>query len=499
MLAMIQLEKIFELLKFNPDDTLLFHSSLFFFLFFGFLLVYNIFAKYKNARLFLIILFSLYFYYKSAGYLASILIVSAAANFIFGKYIFQSAKPGIRRLLFFLAIFVNIGILAYFKYTNFIIQIINDVQNSQIEPLNIFLPIGISFYTFKALSYIIDIYMEMMEPTKSFRDFCVFIFFFPNIQLGPIERASNFLPQVENENILTKADIGKALFLLCAGLLKLAVISDFLNANFVAQIFDWPDRYTGFQNLIATYAYTLQLYCDFSGYSDLAIGIALLMGYKLMDNFNSPFKALSIADFWRRWHISLSRWLLDYLFKPLQIKFRRLKMYSNVIGLFITFVICGIWHGAGWNFILWGALHGFYMSVGVLLQKPKTFIYKKLKIYNTRPLKFIQGVITFHLIAFSFLVFRFADLEKVKIVISQIINYFHGEIYMQFIEKLPVISILIVLGYLLHFFPVKAEEKIKDFIGNMPLIGKVILLAVVVYIAAQFKSANPLMPTYFQY
>jgi len=499
MLAAIQIDKILDLLKFNPDDTLLFHSSLFFFLFFGFLLLYNIFAKYKNARLFLIILFSLYFYFKSAGYLASILIVSAAVNFAFGKFIFETNKQGLRRLYFLLAIFINIGILAYFKYTNFIIQIINDVRGSQIEPLSIFLPIGISFYTFKALSYIIDIYMEMMEPTKSFRDFCVFIFFFPNIQLGPIERASNFLPQVENESVLTNKDIGKAIFLISAGLLKLAVISDYVNANFIAQIFDWPDRYTGFQNLIATYGYTLQLYCDFSGYSDLAIGIALLMGYRLMDNFNSPFRATSVADFWRRWHISLSRWLLDYLFKPMQIKFRRLKTYSNVIGLFITFIICGIWHGAGWNFILWGALHGIYMSVGVLLQKPKAFIYKKLKINNTKPLKFIQGVITFHLIAFSFLVFRFAELEKVKIVVSQIFNYFHGEIWTQFIEKLPIISVLLVLGFALHFFPAKAEEKIKELIGSMPVIGKVLLLAVVIYIVVQFKSANPLMPTYFQY
>ncbi len=499
MLAAIQLDKIFELLKFNPDDTLLFHSSLFLFLFFGFLLIYNLFARYKNARLLLIILFSFYFYYKSAGYLAGILIVSAVVNFAFGKFIFETAKPGLRRLYFISAILINIGILSYFKYTNFILQIIGSIQNAQIEPLNIFLPIGISFYTFKALSYIIDIYMEMMEPTKSFRDFCVFIFFFPNIQLGPIERASNFLPQVENETPLTKQEVGKAVFLISAGLLKLAIISDYLNANFVAQIFDWPERYTGFQNLIATYAYTLQLYCDFSGYSDLAIGIALLMGYRLMDNFNAPFRAVSVADFWRRWHISLSRWLLDYLFKPLQIKFRTLRTYSNVIGLFITFIICGIWHGAGWNFILWGALHGFYMSVGVLLQKPKAFIYNKLKINNTKPLRFVQGIITFHLIAFSFLIFRFSDLEKVKVVVTQIYSYFHGEIYLQFIEKLPVISLLIVLGFLFHFTPARFEEKVKNLIGNMPLIGKVIILAAVIYIVAQFKSANPLMPTYFQY
>jgi D-alanyl-lipoteichoic acid acyltransferase DltB (MBOAT superfamily) len=218
-----------------------------------------------------------------------------------------------------------------------------------------------------------------------------------------------------------------------------------------------------------------------------------------MDNFNAPFKATSIADFWRRWHISLSKWLLDYLFKPMQIKFRNLKMYSNVLSLFVTFLICGLWHGAGWNFILWGALHGFYMSVGVLLQKPKIYIYKKLRIQNTLFLKIVQGVVTFHLIAFSFLIFRFSDLSKVKAVLIQIFTYFHGEIYLQFVEKLPLISALIITGFLFHFTPVKAEEKIKTIIGNMPLAGKVMLLVVVIYIVAQFKSANPLFPSYFQY
>jgi len=499
MLGNIQFDKIFDLLKFNPADPLIFSTSLFFFLLCGFLFLYNLMAKYKNARLMLIILFSLYFYYRSAGYFAGILIISAIVNFLFGRFIHSEQRSGLRRLYLILAIIINIGILAYFKYTNFIIQIINDVQNSQIEPLNIFLPIGISFYTFKALSYIFDIYMEMMEPTKSFRDFCVFVFFFPNIQLGPIERASNFLPQVENEYELTKADLGKAFFLICAGLIKTVVVNDYLGANFVSQIFDWPERYTGFQNLLATYGYSLQLYCDFSGYSDLAIGIALLFGFKLMDNFNAPFRATSVADFWRRWHISLSRWLLDYLFKPLQIKFRNLKMFSNIIGLFITFIICGLWHNAGWNFILWGALHGFYMSVGVLLQKPKQFVYKKLNIQNTLFLKIVQGIVTFHLIAFSFLVFRFSDLSKVKAVLTQIFTYFHGEIYLQFIEKLPLISALIALGFIFHFTPAKAEEKIKTVIGNMPLAGKILLLTLVIYIAAQFKSANPLFPSYFQY
>ena len=181
----------------------------------------------------------------------------------------------------------------------------------------------------------------------------------------------NSLPQIDKEPFLSKEDFGKAIFLISAGLFKKVVVADYISMNFVDRIFDFPLRYTGVENLLAIYGYVLQIYCDFSGYSDMAIGIALLFGFKLMDNFNSPFKATSIADFWRRWHISLSKWLLDYLFKPIQLSLRHLRMMANIIALFITFLICGIWHGAGWNFILWGAMHGFMMSFGLLVQKPK--------------------------------------------------------------------------------------------------------------------------------
>jgi len=494
-----QLSRITDLLQFNPDSPLIFSTGLFIFLFFGFLLIYNLLTKYKNARLYFLIFFSVYFYYKSAGYLASILILSAVINFYFGKLISTSTKPGIRRLFLIVSIIANLGILSYFKYTNFIIEIINGIQSAQITPLDIFLPIGISFYTFKSMSYIFDVYMEMMEPTKSFRDFCVFVFFFPNILAGPIDRASEFIPQINKEPFLTKEDLGKALFLIILGLIKKIVIADYISLNFVDRVFDFPLRYTGFENLVAIYGYTLQIYCDFSGYSDMAIGIALLMGFKLMDNFNSPFKAVSIADFWRRWHISLSSWLLDYLFKPLQMKFRNLRQFSNVIGLFVTFLLCGLWHGAGWNFIFWGALHGIFMSFSLMIKKPKEFVQKKLHIHNTVGLKFLQRFITFNLVAFSFLIFRLRSFDTIYEVIDQIFSFFHGEILMQFLEKMPLISGLLILGYLFHFMPDKVEIYIKKFITSLPLVGKAILLALVIWIVAQFKSADMQPFIYFQF
>lgn len=447
----------------------------------------------------MLIVFSLYFYYKSAGFYAGILVLSAFVNFHFAKWIAATENFTWKRIHLALALIVNLGILGYFKYTNFILQIFADISKHQIDPLAIFLPIGISFYTFKALNYVFDVYYDTLKPTNSLRDFSLYVFFFPNILLGPIDRASDFLPQIEKEPFLSKEDIGKAVFLIMLGLLKKVVIADYISLNFVDRVFDVPLRFTGVENLLAIYGYALQIYCDFSGYSDMAIGIALFLGFKLMDNFNSPFKATSIADFWRRWHISLSKWLLDYLFKPVQFSTRTLKMGANIIALMVTFLICGLWHGAGWNFILWGTLHGFMMSVGLILQKPKTKLYTLLKINDTKFLKFFQVVITFHLIAFSFLIFRVTDLQIAKDMLDQIINFFNGEVFLQFIEKLPLIFALITLGYLFHFLPVKFETRIKKIVADMPVLAKAVLLFVVIWIAAQFKSADIQPFIYFQF
>ncbi len=493
------LDKLFSILKYNPNDPLIFSTSLFLILFTVFLLVYNLLAKNKSARIFLLILFSLYFYYKATGFYFAILIVSAVANFLFGKWIAITENFTKKRLVLILALIVNLGLLGYFKYTNFIIQIINGISAAQIDPLTIFLPIGISFYTFKSLNYVFDVYFDMLKPTHSLRDFCLFVFFFPNTLAGPIDRASEFLPQIDREPFLSKEDLGKAMFLIIAGLLKKVVIADYISINFVDRIFDYPLRYTGVENLLAIYSYALQIYCDFSGYSDMAIGIALLLGFRLMDNFNSPFKATSIANFWRRWHISLSSWLRDYLFKPIQLSLRSLRMFSNIIAVVITFLVCGLWHGAGWNFILWGTLHGFMMGFALLISKPRTKLYNILKINNTRFLKFFQIIITFHLVAISFLVFRSPNLQTVSEIFSQIFNFFHIEVFTQFVKRMPVIFALIVLGYIFHFMPVKIEHRVQKILSNMPLIGKALLLALAIWFAVQFKSADIQPFIYFQF
>ncbi|MGE5431021.1 MAG: MBOAT family O-acyltransferase [Syntrophomonadaceae bacterium] len=499
MLSNIDLNKFFSLFTYVPDDPLLFSTAEFLFFFFAFMVFYTAFSKSRNFRIYILIVFSLFFYYKAAGLYFLILVFSSAFNFLAGKYIGFQENYLKKKMVLIASIAVNIGVLFYFKYTNFFIEIINHLKSSSITPLDIFLPVGISFFTFKALSYVLDVYLEKMEAEKSFRDFLLYVSFFPNILAGPIDRASEFLPQVKQDFIIPESYIGRGVFLIISGLFKKAVIADYIGVNFVDRIFEMPTRYTGVENLLAVYGYALKVYCDFSGYSDIAIGIALLMGFKLMDNFNSPYQASSIADFWRRWHISLSSWLQDYLFRPLQMKFRSLRTLGNASALVITFLICGLWHGASYTFILWGAVHGLMMAFALFTKKPKQRLYEKLGISNSRALHFFQVIVTFHLIAVTWVLFGATSLSNAMDMFSQIFNYFKGGVFLQFVQAFPAVFALILAGYVLHFVPKSLELKTADFLTRTPLWGKALALAVMIWVVAQAKSADLQPFIYFQF
>jgi alginate O-acetyltransferase complex protein AlgI len=495
----VDFSKIPDLLLFDPSDPLLFGSSLFFFLFFALLIFNRVFAKSNNARITLLILFSLYFYYKASGIFLIILILNAGANYLFGGWMEKSKTQSGKRLFLILSMVFNLGILVYFKYTNFFIQFLIDLQIGSFDLLDIILPLGISFYTFKSLSYILDIYLESMKPTDSFRDYFLFVTFFPNILSGPIDRAIKFLPQVRSKYFLTKNDVAMGLFLIMMGLVKKIMIADYISLNFVDRVFDAPLRFTGVENLLAVYGYALQLYCDFSGYSDIAIGIALLLGFKLMENFNYPFKAKSISDFWRRWHISLSSWLLDYVFRPLQMSLRDWRTTGNIAAIIVTFVLVGFWHGASWAFLFWGLLHGIYMGIGLILQKPKRKFYAKYNLTKSKILGAIQIFITFNLVAFSFIFFRANDFSSALEVLSQIILFFKPIVFVQFIESFTPTFILIFLGFLFHFLPSSLFEKGAEFLSKMNIFVQAIILTLIIWFVSQVQYADLQPFIYFQF
>lgn len=499
MFNSIDFDKLFDLFVYQPGYPLLFGNGFFLFFFFALLFLFRIFDKSKNTKIFTIIFFSLFFYYKAVGLYFILLIVMTLLNFYAGKWLYEVKSERYKGLLFMFIMIVNLGLLGYFKYTNFFIEIINDIQLGQIDFLDIFLPIGISFYTFKAMSYVIEIHIGTFEPTKSFRDFALFMFFFPNVLMGPIDRASRFIPQIDSDLIVTKADIGKAVFLMLTGLFKKGVIADYISLNFVDRVFDAPLMYTGVENLLAMYGYSMMVYCDFSGYTDMAMAIGLLLGFKLMENFNSPFKAFSVSDYWRRWHLSLSTWLLDYLFKPLQLRFRNLRLLGTSIAIFCTFFIVGLWHGANWTFIFFGILHSIYIVTSTLTQKYRTSFYQKVGLANTKGLKVFQIFVTFHLLMFTAIFFRSPSLEYAYNMFSQIIGFFHYSVFFQFVEGYTSVFIIIVIGYILHYLPSSVGIKTQEFITRIPLIGQAALLALMIWIVIQIRSADIQPFIYFQF
>lgn len=371
---------------YEPAEPLLFNSARFLVLF---LIAYGIFLLLRRqvfARTAYLFLFSVYFYYLSSGHYFWLLLVSTVVNFGLGHFLEIKENPWQRKLMITGSVVFNLGILAYFKYTNFFIDIANQLSGNAWDFRRIFLPVGISFYTFQVMSYTIDIYRrkiralsaQLRKPRELGRaliDFAFFVSFFPQLVAGPIVRAADFLPQIRQPLTLNREQMGQAFLLLIGGLFKKAVISDYISVNFVDRVFENPGLYSGVENLLASYGYAIQIYCDFSGYSDMAIGLALLMGFQLPENFRTPYQSASIQDFWRRWHISLSTWLRDYLYISLGGNRRgKLRTYIN---LMITMLLGGLWHGASWVFVIWGGLHGMALAVDRFLAGQSSW-WKKL-------------------------------------------------------------------------------------------------------------------------
>jgi D-alanyl-lipoteichoic acid acyltransferase DltB (MBOAT superfamily) len=384
-----------------------------------------------------------------------------------------------------------LGILGYFKYTNFFIETLNSLVIGHFELQDIFLPVGVSFFTFQSMSYTIDIYRERFKPEKNFTDFLFFVSFFPQLVAGPIVRAADFLPQIHKPIFITQKDLGKAFFLIIAGLMKKAIIADYISINFVDRVFEWPTRFTGVENLTALYGYLIQIYCDFSGYSDMAIGIALLLGFRLPDNFNAPYKAATITELWQRWHISLSSWLRDYLYIPLGGN--RKGNVRTYINLMLTMLLGGLWHGASWRFVFWGAIHGIALAVERFFKIPDRINKRSWVV------RIIGVLITFHIWAFSMIFFRAQSYEIAFDMINQIFNYFNGEVFYQFIQASPVVFGLIVIGFITHYLPLSWEMKMKDMLAKMPDWQRAFILAVVIWLVAQFKSADIQPFIYFQF
>ena len=608
-----------ETFAFDPNSPLLFTQS-YFWVFF--LLVFAVFSLVRNKILLrnaFLFFVSVFFYYKTSGWFTLILLFAILFNYIDGFLIHKSKKDSGRLAWLIAGLLVNLMTLSYFKYAYFFADVIHNLFGIELEVVNVFaiagnkmagspvftidrilLPVGISFYLFQCISYLMDIFRRRITPVTNILNFGFYVTFFPQLVAGPIVRANEFIPQLYKKFFLSRRQFGIAVFWIINGLAKKIILSDYIAVNFIDRVFDNPTMYTGFENLVALFGYSLQVYADFSGYTDIAIGVAMLMGFYLPKNFDSPYKATNPGEFWKRWHISLSKWLQDYLYIPLggnrtasfgtyaciitisligmilsgsvwvtvailslalivtlrsrRSEEKRKELTSNMNRM-TTMLLGGIWHGASWNFMIWGGLNGLGMIVyrfwkdknvyartliiGVVAAS--MFAMTKLfpapiwniffvwtgvifigtfirMIYNVlggksemKMLERCWAVLqTFVFITWTRLFFRAgSNLDPAEAnetawntatnMVAQIGGKWNMDIIPDIIVSYKNIFLLIVIGMIIHWLPTNFKRRYRLWFAYMPLPVMVLIVVLAVFVIYQFVTADLQKFIYFQF
>jgi alginate O-acetyltransferase complex protein AlgI len=498
------------LIGYNPDKPLIFTSPSFWIFLLLVLAGYSIVYRKLLLRNLYLFLISLFFYYKTGGLFLFILIFVTIIDFTCGLLIYRSKRGLGRKFFVLLSILSNLCLLGYFKYTGFIVETINSLFGTQLKVYDllsafsnsflgtsfdisyIILPVGISFFTFQSLSYTIDVYRKKMNPVRNIIDFGFYVSFFPHLVAGPIVRASVFMPQIYQEFRLTSREFSHALFMISKGLVKKIIISNFIAINLVDRVFDAPAIFSGFENLLAVYGYGLQIYCDFSGYTDIAIGVALILGFRLPVNFNSPYKATSISDFWKRWHISLSQWLRDYLYISLGGNRKgKLRTYVN---LMITMLLGGLWHGASLRFIIWGGLHG----IGLVINKIWDFLFKG-RLKGGWVGRALSVFITFQFVSFCWIFFRAKDMNNAGLILRQIFQSFMPASFTPVLQAYSGVFALMTAGYLIHWLPERLKESYRGLFIKIPLVAQLVIVLLIGFLLYQMRTTEIMPFIYFRF
>ena len=615
-IALDFLKDVFSFDKAHPLLFTQFYFWAFFAVVFAFFCLFRNRCLLRNTFLFFV---SLFFYYKTSGLFTLILIFITLYNFFAGKWMHTRKRDGSRNFVLGLSVIVNLSLLFYFKYAYFLVDVLNSLTGYEFKVFDVFswmgnritgdtrfsvdnilLPVGISFYIFQAISYVMDVYRKRIEPVRNIFDFGFYVSFFPQLVAGPIVRANEFIPQLHRKYFLSRKQFGIAVFWIMNGLVKKIVLSDYIAVNFIDRVFEHPLLYTGFENLMALFGYSLQVYADFSGYTDIAIGVAMLMGFYLPKNFNSPYKAKNPGEFWKRWHISLSRWLQDYLYIPLGGNRNGtfgsfcIILMITAIGLFLsgswwvvlcvsvvmlalcllalirpkskrsittevnrmdTMLLGGLWHGASWNFMIWGGLNGigmlfyrFWKDWSVygrtLFVLVVTIGLRMLCIYVPRPVfnvlfvwcaivlagnlirmfynlfggkkawQWLQDVWaifqTFTFITFTRLFFRSGSnldpaeanetaWNTAKNMVNQMGSHWRLDQIPDIIYYYRNVFILIVIGMVIHWLPDNFKRRYRIWFAKMPIPLMIVVCALIVFVIYQFITADLQAFIYFQF
>lgn len=602
------------------DSAPLLFTQFYFWAFFAVVMLFvSMFQKrilLRNTFLFFV---SIFFYYKTSGIFVLILLFATLASFIIGKLISKTNHGPLRNSILALGIVVNLAVLCYFKYAYFVIDMLNGLLGTSWEVVDYFavvgnaitgsaafsvdvimLPVGISFYTFQCVSYLMDIYRERIQPVGNILNYGFYVSFFPQLVAGPIVRANEFVRQLYRPYSLSRRHFGLAVFWIMNGLAKKIILSDYIAVNFIDRVFENPTMYSGFENLTALFGYSLQVYADFSGYTDIATGVALMMGFYLPQNFNSPYKAPNAANFWKRWHMSLSRWLQDYLYIPMGgnrnatfgtyaviatvalvgtilsgniwvavaimtlaaglsifvvLRPDKRKFITTNINSMNTMLLGGLWHGASWNFMIWGGLNGigmiiykiwkpmgiyvralvsmavfglcFYlahitawpffnmatvwvgaMAAGALLRA----LYNLVRIpFQLRWLEQAWAIAqTFVFITFTRLFFRSGSnldpaeanetaWNTAKDMVHQIGQPWNTSLIPNMTAHYSNIFALIIIGMIIHWLPERLKRRYRLSFAMMPLPVMVVAVVLIVFLVYQFVTADQQKFIYYQF
>ena len=419
---------------------------------------------------------------------------STIFNQVMAELLHRARGAPLKKALGIVAVAGNLGALGWFKYYNFFLDSVTELFGKvgltpPLPLLQVALPVGISFFTFQALSYVIDVKRGAIEPAKPV-DFAVYLAFFPHLVAGPIVRASEFIPQLRGPRDPRQIQATRAFFLIVGGLFKKAVIADFLATKLVDPVFDNPGQHSSWEVLMAVYGYAVQIFCDFSAYSEMAIGIALLLGFRFPENFNSPYSAVSLQDFWRRWHMSLSRWLRDYLYIPLGgNRGSTLFTYRN---LMLTMLLGGLWHGAAWNFVIWGAIHGVGLSVERLAADRRHALGHATP--RDTVLRRIGGrLLTFHVVCLAWVFFRADGFGSAMEIFGRLLAFAPG----------PAVALnvllLIALGIAIQYLPKDATARLQHGFSRLSLTAQGAVLALSLVTVSTFGNQGVAAFIYFQF
>ena len=508
----------------------------------------------RNVYLFLV---SIFFYYKTGGLFFMILLFATFTNFYYGIRI-DTSKSTLRKKIWLAAsVTTNLGVLAFFKYDYFLTETCNNLFGTHFEVVThaakwsnalfsthfnlgvILPPVGISFFTFQCMSYAIDVYREKVGSVKNLADFGFYVSFFPQLVAGPIVRAAHFIPQLYKKYTLTPYEFGLGFYLILKGLTKKMLVGDYIAVNLIDRVFANPASFSGFENLIALYGYSIQVYCDFSGYTDIAIGVAMLMGFQLPKNFNSPYKAKNVGEFWKRWHMSLSSWLKDYLYIPMggnrngspftwislsiillffvliAQKLVLIPVFIFIIGivwiltrffpamrkhittninLMMTMLLGGLWHGSSWMFVLWGGLNGVGIVVYKYWRKISPYENSTHWLANTWKIFF-----TFSFITFTRIWFRGESMQGTYELLQQVTGHFGGSMVPAMFASYWKVLFIMAFALVIHWLPDTVKVRYRDWFINRPIYQQVGLSVVVIFIIYQSVSAGLQPFIYFQF